>query len=122
MKKSPNGQFDSPHNDPWSIGNLALSREYITRADLDAALKVQQQMSKIGTILVDMGKMTQEQLDELLMDQAIHRGDITDLNKIRKFERSKYRRRMDSLRETFSEAGGHSQQFAAVMMAKANGD
>lgn len=113
----------SPEEDPSSIGNLAIEKKYITRQDLDDAVKIQNRKAYLGEILLAMGKLTQVQLDELLTDQKIRRGEITDPDEIRLFERSRMKRRLCEFKKVFSDAGENSQVMASelLLMAKANG-
>lgn len=92
-----------PEADPSSIGNLAIELGYITMDELRAAVKVQQQRLPLGRILVEMGKLTEEQLEDLLFEQQVRRGEIRDRTAITQYQRKKMRRKMTQIKDGFKE-------------------
>lgn len=105
--------FEEAKLDPYSLGNLALERGYITEDDLEAALKVQRERLQLGQLLVEMKKITQDQLDELLLEQKILRGEIKDQNVLIQFERRKKKSRLVAMREKFAEARADAESVTA---------
>jgi hypothetical protein len=71
-------QFEDPFTDPTSFGNIALERGYITREDLVAAVDQQSRRAPLGEILLDMGKLTALQIEDVLMEQARRRCPDAD--------------------------------------------
>lgn len=96
--------FVEAERDPYSLGNLALERGYITKDDLEAALKIQKERLQIGQLLVEMKKLTEDQLEELLLEQKILRGEVKDKNVLIQFERRKKKGRLIAMRQKFAEA------------------
>jgi len=105
----------SPREDPSSIGNLAIELGYITRDELDAAVKVQQQRLPLGQILVDMGKLTTVQLEDLLLEQRVRRGEIQDRDVLMAHERSRLRRKMGEIKAGFREMGAETKRFSTSL-------
>jgi ASC-1-like (ASCH) protein len=111
----------TPERDPWSIGNLALKRGYITQDDLSEAVRIQKERLPLGEILMEMGKLTKDQLDELLFEQKVLRGEISKGDQI-KFERKKLKHQLEALTSNFKEVrsqaqemGAHAVKFASLM-------
>lgn len=94
----------SPDSDPNSIGNLAVERGFITKTDLSGAVAVQQRRLPLGEILVEMGKLTKIQLEELLFEQRVRRGEIKDKQAIYRYERRRLEYRLSQVRDGFKEA------------------
>lgn len=92
-----------PESDPSSIGNLAVELGYITMDELRTAVKMQQQRLPLGRILMEMGKLTEEQLEDLLFEQRVRRGEIKDKDLIRQHQRSKMRHKMTQIKDGFRE-------------------
>jgi hypothetical protein len=92
-----------PKEDPSSIGNIALELGYITQEELNAAVGVQQQRLPLGRILVDMGKLTETQLEELLFEQRVRRGEINDKGVMAQHERAKLHQKMGEVQAGFRE-------------------
>jgi hypothetical protein len=118
--------FEDAKNDPHSMGNLAIEKGYITEEDLREALKVQKERLKLGDILVEMGKLTFSQRDELLMEQSILRGEVSDKKILLKYETTRKRNRLEQMKQKFSEARGDAKEVTASITAtmlelKANG-
>jgi phage terminase Nu1 subunit (DNA packaging protein) len=101
--------------DSLLLGTMAVERGYVTREDVEEVLAMQQ--AKLGTLLVREKKLTQEQLDDLLLEQAIMRGDVTDTETLRKFERQKFRRGIAAVKNTLSEASAQCKSFNADLIA-----
>lgn len=60
--------------DKTSIGSILLELKYVTPEDLEAAIKVQKSRAPLGRILVDdMKVITEDQLEEALLEQKIRR-------------------------------------------------
>jgi hypothetical protein len=66
-------QLEDPFTDPTSFGNIALEKGYIQREDLLAAVDQQSRRAPLGEILVEMGKLTPLQLEDVLIEQARRR-------------------------------------------------
>ena len=66
-----------PSNEDLQFGRLALSRNLVTREELSAALQEQDRRRQsgaeaptLGGVLVDMGLITQAQVDQILAEQS----------------------------------------------------
>jgi len=105
--------FAEAERDPNSLGNLALERGFITEADLDAALNIQKERLQLGQLLVEMGKLTMDQLEELLLEQKIRRGEVKDPNILIQFERRKKKGRLVAMRQRFAEARADAESVTA---------
>lgn len=113
------------HDDPNSLGSLAVKHGYISRDDLESALKLQGERLKLGEVLVTMKKLTPDQLKELLLEQDVLRGKKDTQTQIC-LETARKQNRIRALGDTFAEAKGDAQQMAATISAialelKANG-
>ena len=78
--KKVNGSADpyrDPYRDPSSIGNLAISHGFATRAQVLDALHKQEVQRPLGAILVEEGILTPGQLEELLIEQEILRQNMS---------------------------------------------
>lgn len=105
--------FSRAARDPNSFGNLAIAHGWVTQRDLDQALEVQRmKIPKIGQIMVDIGMLTEEQRDELLIEQRQARGQKVTTEELLLFERRKLRRRLEGLKKGFREATKHANTFA----------
>lgn len=100
-----------PEADPSSIGNLAIELGYITEDELRQAVQVQQQRLPLGRILVEMGKLTEAQLSDLLFEQRVRRGEIRDKAVIVQHRREKMRRTMAQLKAGFKEVGDETKRL-----------
>jgi hypothetical protein len=109
-----------PEDDPTSIGNLAIERGYITSQDLLEAVMVQQKRLPLGEILVEMGKLTKDQLRDLIFEQQVRRGEITDKNQIIEFERQKMHRQLGKVREGFQEVRRELKKLSASVLYTAS--
>jgi len=109
-----------PEEDPNSIGNLAIELGYITLAELREAVQIQQQRLPLGKILIGMGKLTEDQLKDLLLEQAVRRGEITDREAIRRHQRSKMRHKMSQIKTGFRELRDESQRFTQAVFSSAH--
>ncbi len=114
--------------DPNSIGNMAIEKGWVTRAVLSEALRMQKKLLgedtgpiehsrwlQIGHILVDAGYITDEQRDELVMEQRIRKGEKISYEEMRCYEKRKLRRRINGVSERVKEAGTEARNFAALM-------
>jgi hypothetical protein len=110
----------APESDPSSIGNLAIELGYITTDELRAAVNVQQQRLPLGRILVEMGKLTEEQLDDLLFEQKVRRGEIKDKEAIMQYQRLKMRRKMVQLKDGFKEMGASTKRLTDSLFGTAH--
>lgn len=106
----PNG----PSSDPNSIGNMAVEKGYITSSDLDAAVRIQQERLPLGRILVDMGKITDDELSDLLFEQKVRRGEIRDVEVITQHERLKMHRKIREVRSGLKEIKEDAKRAAAT--------
>ncbi len=68
----------SPVDDPNSFGNIALQRGYITKADLERALRTQETQAPLGEVLVGMGVLTELQKEEILHEQLLLNAEPKD--------------------------------------------
>ena len=74
---------------------------------------------RLGEILVSMGKLTVDQVKELLLEQEIRGNDRHDPAKLLRYERIKKSNRLRSLTAVFTEAGNSSRELAESFMPKA---
>ena len=118
FKGNSRQKIEEPKDDPTSIGNIALEAEFITQEDLDEALIVQEARLKLGKILVDLGKITQSQLKDLIFEQKVRRGEVTDKKAILQFRRKLFKENLCAIREEYKEAGKEARQFAVAMSGK----
>lgn len=63
-----------PFNDPFSIGNLAISHGYATQDQIAEAVREQQERLPLGQILMSRNIITADQLEELLHIQDVARA------------------------------------------------
>jgi len=68
----------NPVIDPDSFGNIALERGWITIEDLQSALQVQEQRRPLGVILVEMGKLDEMQVEEIVCEQQLRKAHSKD--------------------------------------------
>lgn len=115
---SRNG-MTTPAEDPDSFGNLAVEKGYITRDDLQEALTVQTE--RIGEVLVRMGKLTEEQLDCLLIEQRVRKGETISADEMRRHERKKLRRRIGAVTGVFKGMGDEARSLASSVTESMNG-
>ena len=109
---TPFEERDVPVEHPTSIASLALEKGLINDIDLAEALRVQQARLPLGQILLALGKLTQSQLDELLFEQRIRRGERISYEEKRQHERNKIQRSIRGLRDTFLDAGSSARNLA----------
>lgn len=114
-----NGKVDPPESDPSSLGNLAVELGYITQDELKAAVSVQQARLPLGQILVDMGKLTTSQLEELLFEQKVRRGEIRDKAVLAQYERSRLHKKMGAIKDGFKEMRETTRSFSASLLERA---
>lgn len=112
-RSTPTDPFARAAADPSSFGNLAISRGWISPEDLEQALEVQrQQVPKLGQIMIDIGMLSEEQRDELLLEQRRARGQKIPTEELLTHERRKMRRRLEGLKAGFREATQYAKTFA----------
>lgn len=109
--------IEQAQSDPNSIGNLAIEMGWCTLNDITEALAVQRKRLRLDQILVDLGKLTEEQRDDLWIEQRIRRGKKVSAEELRKHERRKFHRRVSAVTERFREAGAEAKSTAAIVMA-----
>ena len=110
---SRNGNADvPPESNPNSIGHMAIEKGYITTDDLAEALKVQRQRMRLGTILVDMGKLSEEQLGDLLLEQRIRTGEKVSHEELHRHERKKLHQRIGAVTGAFQSMGSEARSLA----------
>ena len=101
MRGAMKPESHTPRDDSNSIGSLAIELGYITQEELTAAVRVQQQRLPLGRILVEMGKLTEKQLEDLVFELGIRRGEIKDKDLIRQYRRTKIRDKMTQIKDGF---------------------
>ncbi len=120
---SRNGIEDvPPESNPDSIGNLAIEKGYITTDDLAEALKVQRERMQLGQILLEMyreskGKrgLSEEQLECLLLEQRLRKGEKISHDDLRRHERKKLHRRIGAVTGTFKNMGAEARNLASAV-------
>lgn len=70
-------RFEAAQEDETSIGNILVDMGYVTSDQLNQAIEVQKMQAPVGEILVRMGAITREQLEEALMIQKVNRGEAS---------------------------------------------
>lgn len=85
--KKANGKHKFPGEDPNSIGNLA----------------------------VELGYMTKDQLEDVLFEQRVRRGEITDKDKMIEHQRARQRRKVRQIRDGFRELREDSKRFSEAL-------
>jgi hypothetical protein len=68
----------NPTIDPSSFGNIALEWGWLTMDDLQSALLLQEQRRPIGAILVELGKLDDMQVEEILAEQQRRKASNDD--------------------------------------------
>jgi hypothetical protein len=111
---------NGPSADPNSIGNMAVEKGYITSGDLEAAVSIQQERLPLGRILVDMGKLTDDDLNDLLFEQKVRRGEIEDVEIITQHERLKMHRKIREVRSGFKEIKEDAKRAATAFFDTAH--
>lgn len=110
-------QIEKARSNPLSIGNLAVELGYCTPTDIEEALKVQRERLKLGQILVDLGKLTEDQLADLVIEQRIRKGEKVSTDELRRHERSKFHRRVVAITDGFRRAGNEAKETAQAVTA-----
>lgn len=76
-KKDKEDWYVKAREDETSLGNVLLDLGYIAEEALEIAIKIQRSQTMLGRILVNMGPkeggITEEQLEEALLEQKIRR-------------------------------------------------
>lgn len=68
-------QYEAAAEDKNSLGNILLDLGYISSDDLEKAIRIQRSQMKLGQILVrELEVLTEEQLEEALVEQRIRQG------------------------------------------------
>lgn len=109
----------TPAEDPDSFGNLAVEKGYITHDDLQEALSVQRE--PIGEVLVRLGKLTEEQLECLLLEQRVRKGEKISADEMRQHERKKLRRRIGAVTNVFQSMGDDARRLASSVTENVSG-
>lgn len=95
-------KFIQAQKDETSLGNILLEFGYVTPEILEQAIKIQKSQSLLGSILVNMkpeaGGITEEQLEEALLEQKIRRRKAKPLEVIRSNSR-RHRRLVDEVQD-----------------------
>ena len=109
-----------PESDKSSLGNLAVELGYCSDEELRRALRIQNERIPLGEILVEIGAISRDYLDDLLVDQKIQRGQVTRLEAM-KHERSKKLKRLHELGQVFKEATSATDAFVEAHLSEATG-
>jgi hypothetical protein len=76
-EKEQEEKFAQAQKDDTSLGNILLEKGYVSEDALERAIRIQKSQSLLGRILVNMGPdsggITEEQLEEALLEQKIRR-------------------------------------------------
>ena len=101
-----NSAEEDPHtsamDDPSSLGNILLRKEYITADELQEAIEVQKSQVRLGEILQEVtgGRLTNEQVEEALMEQKIDRKQASN-KEMRVFHHKKKQRLVKTINDGF---------------------
>lgn len=99
--------LSGPEKDPYkkaaedqtSIGRILIEFEYITPEDLEVAIRVQKSKAPLGRILVDdMKVITEDQLEEALLEQKIRRKKAS-LKEMSRFHSKRNGRMVSEVRD-----------------------
>jgi len=75
MLKSKRRHRQTPEEDPTSIGNVLIEMGLCKQVDVDSALQLLQE-KKMGEALLDLGKISSDQLNLALAKQKALRGEL----------------------------------------------
>lgn len=114
-------KIPDPETDHSSLGNLAVELGYCSEDELRRALRIQNERLPLGEILIEIGAISRDYLDDLLVDQKVQRGQVTRLEAV-KHERSKKLKRLRELGQVFKEATSATDAFVeAHLISEATG-
>ena len=99
-QRATDEDFERAGADETSLGNILVELGFISKEQLQEAIAVQRtRVPEIGGILVELGFITQEQLEEALLKQRILRGKAKP-REVTDFERAKRKRASASFMES----------------------
>ena len=108
-----------PVRDPLSFGNLAMELQFITPDELNEALLKQEQRLPIGEILVQLGKISEYQRDEILLEQRLRR--TSDGSEVASIELRRQSRMIHAFKQHIAEIAVSAHAVAAVIDQTARG-
>jgi len=77
-KNGKKDRFVIAEQDDSSLGNILVEMGFVTKDQLDEAVRIQKQKApKIGEILVEMKILTEQQLEEAILYQRVKRGEAS---------------------------------------------
>lgn len=101
--------------DKTSLGNILVDMGYITSEQLEEAIKIQKSQKLLGEVLVDeMKAITSDQLDEALFEQQLRRKKIRR-DEILKLHAKRRRRLLIRVDESAKRLSEASEQVAVRM-------
>lgn len=106
-----------PEVDRSSLGNLAVELGYCSEDELRRALRIQNERLPLGEILVEIGAIPRDYLDDLLIDQKVQRGEVPRVEVV-KHERSKKLKRLRELGQVFKEATSATDAFLEAHLVR----
>jgi hypothetical protein len=99
-----------PREDPYSIGNLAISKGYATQEQVSEALRKQETRLPLGVIMLEGGMITEAQLENLLNEQEIARRRMSNKEAIKflKLKKKKHSEEVSNELKLLAASMGHA--------------
>ena len=105
-------------DDQSNIGRLLVRKGYVTDDQIrDAMARQLVAAPPLGEILIEMGAITREQLDEVLFEQRRARGETTDQEEVRHTLVQQHRSMRD-ITNGLTEAAGLANALATKIRSK----
>jgi len=112
-KNGKNDRYVLAEQDENSLGNILVEMGFVTQAQLDEAVRIQKQKApKIGEILVEMKILTEQQLEEAILYQRVRRGEASVAEET-KFHGKRKRRLLKEVTSELKQAAELSQVVTA---------
>jgi hypothetical protein len=112
------GKFSMAAEDDTSLGNILVSLGYITAEQLEEAVEFQKKFApRIGEVLVQMKILTVERLEAALIHQKIARGQLTFREETR-FYQAQSQQLVGEVAEEFRKAAAVTTELVSKLQIK----
>jgi len=110
-------EAEMARRDAASLGNILIRKSYTTQERIDAAVRRQLEAAPpMGEILVEMGAITREQLEDALVEQKILRKEVSDETAC-EYRMAQNARQVEAIKEGFLQVT----ELSGAVAAKLNG-
>ena len=117
-RRDRHARAQSAESDPTSLGRILIARGYVTPEIVQSAVRKQLVATPpLGEILIEMGAITEDQLEDALYEQRKARGETSCQEDV-KYQLTQQTKVMQHITHGLSEVAGLANAMAMKLKAK----